>query len=102
MVEMYFSQQWLEDHIRDLAYAKINTLHLHLSDNQGFNIQSDSHPEVVSATAYSKDQMNSLIQLAAQYHITIVPEIDFPAHSQAILAAHPELQLTNASRRDSQ
>jgi len=94
---MYFSIQWLQDHIRDLAYAKINTLHLHLSDNQGFRIQSDSHPEVVSATAYSKDQMNSLILLAALYHITIVPEIDFPAHSQAILAAHPELQLTNAS-----
>jgi hexosaminidase len=95
----YFTIQWLEDHIRDLAYAKINILHLHLSDNQGFRIQSESHPEVNSATSplYTKDQMNSLIQLAAQYHITIIPEIEFPAHAQAILAAHPELQLTNAS-----
>src|ERR1022692_4023831 len=68
------------------AYAKINILHLHLSDNQGFRIQSTSHPEVNSATfpLYTRDQMNSLIQLAAQYHITIVPEIEFPAHAQAI------------------
>ena len=95
----YFTMQWLEDHIRDLAYAKINILHLHLSDNQGFRIQSTSHPEVNSATfpLYTRDQMNSLIQLAAQYHITIVPEIEFPAHAQAILALHPELRLTNAS-----
>ena len=95
----YFTMQWLEDHIREMAYAKINILHLHLSDNQGFRIQSASHPEVNSATSpvYSKNEMNSLIQLAAQYHITIVPEIEFPAHARAILAAHPELQLTNSS-----
>ena len=95
----YFSMQWLEDHIRDLAYAKINILHLHLSDNEGFRIQSTSHPEVNSTTSplYTKDQMNSLIHLAAQYHITIIPEIEFPAHAQAILAAHPELRLATAS-----
>jgi hexosaminidase len=95
----FFTIQWLEDHIRDLAFAKINTLHLHLSDNEGFRIQSTSHPEVNSGTSpiYTKDQISSLIQLAAQYHITIIPEIEFPAHAQAMLAAHPELQLTNAA-----
>ncbi len=95
----YFTIQWLEDHIRDLAFIKINFLHLHLSDNQGFRIQSTSHPEVNSTTSpiYTKDQISSLIQLAAQYHITIIPEIEFPAHAQALLAAHPELQITNAA-----
>jgi hexosaminidase len=95
----FFTIQWLEDHIRDLAFAKINLLHLHLSDDQGFRIQSTSHPELNSGTSpiYSKAEISSLIQLAAQYHITIIPEIDVPSHSQAILAAHPELRLTNAA-----
>ncbi|HEY1206304.1 MAG: beta-N-acetylhexosaminidase [Bryobacteraceae bacterium] len=95
----FFTLLWLEDHIRDLAFTKINILHLHLSDNQGFRIESASHPELNGTTSpiYSKSQMTSLIQLAAQYHITIIPKIEFPAHAQAILTAHPELRLANGA-----
>ncbi|HEX3641696.1 MAG TPA: beta-N-acetylhexosaminidase, partial [Ktedonobacteraceae bacterium] len=40
----YYSVPWLENHIRDLAYLKMNYLHLHFSDNLGFRLQSSSHP----------------------------------------------------------
>lgn len=97
MVDMgrkYFSIHWLEQHIRELAYLKYNYFHFHLSDNYGFRLESERHPEIVSPEHYSKAEIRSLIELASKYHITIVPEIDMPSHMDTILAAHPELQLT--------
>jgi hexosaminidase len=98
MVDMgrkYFTVGWLENHIRDLAYLKYNYFHFHLSDNYGFRLESERHPEIVSPDYYTKEQMYSLIALARRYHITIVPEIDMPGHMDTILAHHPELQLVN-------
>jgi hexosaminidase len=95
----YFSLAWLQNHIRELAYLKYNFLHLHLSDNDGFRLESERHPEMVSPQHYTKEQMRSLVELARRYQITIVPEIDMPAHMEAILAAHPDLQLVSATGR---
>jgi hexosaminidase len=92
----HFTVRWLERHVRELAYLKLNYLHLHLSDNQGFRVASDSHPEVVSNPHISKAQLKSLIALATRHHVTVVPEIDMPGHMEAALKAHPELQLRNA------
>ncbi len=89
----YFSVAFLQRHIKDLAYLKLNYLHLHLSDNQGFRLESSSHPEITSAQHYSKTEMADLIALANAHHVMIVPEIDVPAHSAAILAPHPDLAL---------
>ena len=47
----YFSPAWIKREIDRLAHLKLNQLHLHFSDNEGFRIQSESHPEVVSARA---------------------------------------------------
>jgi len=93
--DMYFSLQWLENHIRDLSYLKLNTLHLHLTDIYGFRIQSTSHPELNTGTSplYSHTDIATLVQLGQQYKINIVPEIDTPSHSAKILNAHPELEL---------
>ncbi|MBA3261960.1 MAG: family 20 glycosylhydrolase [Thermoleophilaceae bacterium] len=44
----YFSPAWIKREIRQLAYLKLNQLHLHFSDNEGFRIESESHPEAVS------------------------------------------------------
>ncbi len=97
----YFTPNWLADHIRDLAYLKMNFFHWHISDNQGFRIESTSHPEIVSAQRLTKAEVASLVNLANQYHVMIVPEIDTPAHTQAILTAHPELKLgSNADKMD--
>ena len=92
-METYYSLPFLERHIKDLAYLKLNYLHLHLSDNQEFRLESSSHPEIVASQFYSKAEMTDLIELAREYHVMIVPEIDVPAHSQAMLAPHPDLAL---------
>ncbi|OJF10562.1 family 20 glycosylhydrolase [Couchioplanes caeruleus] len=93
----FFTAQWLRNHVKDLAYLKLNYLHLHFSDNLGFRIESSSHPEIVSAQRLTKRELADLISLAAQYHVTIVPEIDFPGHMDTILAAHPDLKLVSGS-----
>ena len=92
----FFSPAWLERRIRALAGLKLNLLHLHFSDDQGFRIESDSHPEAVSSPHLTKAQVRRLIALAARHHVTIVPELDSPGHMRAALARHPELQLRNA------
>ncbi|MEV0289931.1 family 20 glycosylhydrolase [Kribbella sp. NPDC050820] len=89
----YFTPQWLRDHVKELAYLKMNYFHLHLSDNKGFRIESTSHPEIVSPEHLTKQEVRDLIALAAKYKVTIVPEIDAPGHMTPILAAHPELKL---------
>ncbi|TCO54281.1 family 20 glycosylhydrolase [Actinocrispum wychmicini] len=90
----FFTASWLADHVKELAYLKLNVLHLHLSDNLGFRIESTKHPEFVSADHLTKQQVTDLVALAARYHVTVVPEIDMPGHMDTILAAHPDLKLT--------
>ncbi|SDI36984.1 hexosaminidase [Actinokineospora alba] len=91
----YFTPQWLRDHVKELAYLKLNYFHLHLSDNKGFRIESTKHPEYVSAQHLTKQEVTDLIALAAKYKITVVPELDAPGHMDPILAAHPELKLVS-------
>jgi Glycosyl hydrolase family 20, catalytic domain/F5/8 type C domain len=93
----YFTVAWLREHIKELAYLKLNYLHLHLSDNLGFRLESATHPEVVSAQHYTKQEIADLVALAARYHVTIVPEIDMPGHMDQILASHPDLKLTSSA-----
>ncbi|WP_327718988.1 family 20 glycosylhydrolase [Streptomyces sp. NBC_00490] len=93
----HFTAGWIEDRVRELGDLKFNQLQLHFSDDQGFRIESESHPEIVSAQHLTKAQVRKIVALAAQRHITVVPEIDSPGHLGAVLAAHPELQLRNAS-----
>ncbi|MDX3119029.1 beta-N-acetylhexosaminidase [Streptomyces scabiei] len=93
----YFSPAWIEDRVRELGDLKYNQLGLHFSDDQSFRIESDSHPEIVARQHLTKAQVKKIVDLAASRHITVVPEIDSPGHLGAVLAAHPELQLRNAS-----
>ena len=92
-----FTAGWIEDRVRELGDLKFNELGLHFSDDQGFRIQSTTHPEVVSKDHLTKAQVKQIVDLAASRHITVVPEIDSPGHLGAVLAAHPDLQLRNAS-----
>ncbi|WP_457032645.1 family 20 glycosylhydrolase [Kitasatospora sp. P5_F3] len=93
----FFTVPWIEQHIKELAYLKLNYFHFHLSDTYGFRLESSTHPEIVSADHYSKQGIAALVALGQKYHVTIVPEIDTPGHMNAILAAHPELKLKNSS-----
>ncbi|MER8222343.1 glycoside hydrolase family 20 protein [Streptomyces sp. NPDC094143] len=91
-----FTAGWIEDRIRELGDLKFNELGLHFSDDQGFRIQSDTHPEVVSEQHLTKAQVRRIVDLAESRHITVVPEIDSPGHLGAVLDAHPDLQLRTA------
>ncbi|MFG3658253.1 glycoside hydrolase family 20 protein [Streptomyces sp. NPDC047706] len=92
----HFTADWIEDRVRELGDLKFNELGLHFSDDQGFRIESDSHPEVVSQQHLTKAEVRRIVQLAESRHISIVPEIDSPGHLGAVIAAHPDLQLRNA------
>ncbi|MFI1617235.1 glycoside hydrolase family 20 protein [Streptomyces lydicus] len=92
-----FTQGWIEDRLREIADLKLNQFQLHFSDDQGFRIQSDTHPEVVSADHLTKAQVRQIIQLAQSLHISVVPELDSPGHLGAVLAHHQDLLLHRAS-----
>ncbi|MGH3645688.1 MAG: beta-N-acetylhexosaminidase [Micromonosporaceae bacterium] len=84
------------------AMYKINTFHLHLSDDQGWRIVIDSWPRLatyggsleVGGTPggyYTKADYTEIIDYAAARYITVVPEIDMPGHTNAALASYAEL-----------
>jgi hexosaminidase len=93
----YYTAGWIEDRLRQMADLKLNVLGLHFSDDQGFRIESTSHPEIVSDPHLTKAQVRQIVALAGRLHITVIPEIDSPGHLGAVIAAHPSLQLRNAS-----
>lgn len=102
----YFPLATLKAVVDRMALYKLNTLHLHLSDDQGFRLELDKHPELTKAGAfrkesgrayggfYTKSQIRELIVYAERHGIIVVPEIDLPGHTRSILAAHPELSCT--------
>ncbi|MFF5483343.1 glycoside hydrolase family 20 protein [Streptomyces sp. NPDC012935] len=97
MARKYFTADWIEDRVRELGDLKYNQLGLHFSDDQGFRIESESHPEIVSQQHLTKAQVQKIVKLAQSRHIQIVPEIDSPGHLGAVIAAHPDLQLRNVN-----
>ncbi|MFF6782086.1 family 20 glycosylhydrolase [Streptomyces sp. NPDC012510] len=92
----HFTAGWIEDRVRELGDLKYNQLGLHFSDDQGFRIESASHPEVVSEQHLTKAQVRKILDLAKSRHIEVVPEIDSPGHLGAVIAGNPGLQLVNA------
>lgn len=94
-----FTQNWIEARLREIADLKLNQFQLHFSDDQGFRIQSDTHPEIVSPDHLTKAQVRQIIALARSLHISVVPELDSPGHLGAVLDHYPDLQLRNARGR---
>ncbi|MFE0275166.1 beta-N-acetylhexosaminidase [Streptomyces sp. NPDC058992] len=101
-----------------LAAHKLNTFHFHLTDDQGWRIEIRRHPRLTEVGAwrsrtkwghraselwdetphggyYTQDDIREIVAYAAERHITVVPEIDVPGHSQAAVAAYPELGNTD-------
>jgi hexosaminidase len=85
-----------------LALYKLSVLHLHLSDDQGWRIEIKSRPELARVGGsmqvgggpggfYTQDDYVEIVRYAQERYITIVPEIDMPAHINAALVSHPEL-----------
>ena len=78
-----------------MAAAKLNVLHLHLSDDQGFRFPSKAFPELIEMASdglfYSHEELKKIIAYADQRGIRVMPEIDVPGHATAILVAYPHL-----------
>lgn len=79
-----------------LALHKLNVLHLHLTDNEAWRLEIDGRPGLTVGNdgAYTRDEFRHLVAYAAERFVTIVPEVDLPGHTAAVLAAHPELGVT--------
>ncbi|MEP6480215.1 MAG: family 20 glycosylhydrolase, partial [Rhodoglobus sp.] len=98
----FFPVDAVKKYIDDLALLKLNALHLHLTDDQGWRIAIDGWPKLTEIGAstqvngggggyYTKDDYREIVAYAASRYITVVPEIDVPGHTNAVLASYPEL-----------
>lgn len=98
----FFSVADVKRYIDLLALYKFNKLHLHLSDDQGWRLEIKSWPKLATHGGstqvgggpggfYTQEQYTALVAYAQSRHITIVPEIDMPSHTNAILASYGEL-----------
>ena len=79
-----------------MEQVKLNVLHWHLSDDQGFRLQSTAFPLLTTKGAapgefYTQTEVKQIVQEAALRGIRVVPEVDMPAHVGAILLGYPEL-----------
>jgi len=103
----------LEGILDQMALHKLNVLHWHLSDDQGWRIEIKRYPELTRIGAwrtppdagkdgeparyggfYSQDDIRHIVAYAAERHITVVPELDMPGHAQAAVASYPEYGVT--------
>jgi hexosaminidase len=73
-----------------MAVFKLNVLHLHLTDDQGFRLPSRQYPRLPSAAHYSPADLEQLVRAAADRGIRVVPELDVPGHAACWLEAYPE------------
>ena len=98
----FFSVEDVKKYLDILAYYKINYLHLHLTDDQGWRIEIKSWPkltEIGGSTEvggeaggfYTQDDYKDIVAYAAERFITIVPEVDMPGHTNAASTSYPFL-----------
>lgn len=105
----FFSKDVIKQYIDLLAYYKMNVLHWHLTEDQGWRIAIDKYPKLTEIGAwrkgedgepyggfYTKEDIKEIVAYAQERHIMIVPEIELPGHSQAAIAAYPHLSCTGA------
>lgn len=105
----FFGVQEVKRLINLIAAYKINTLHLHLSDDQGWRIEIKSWPKLATYGGstqvgggkggyYTQEDYKEIVAYAQERYITIIPEIDMPGHTNAALASYPELNCDGKAR----
>ena len=117
----FFSKEEVMKLLDVMSFYKLNTLHMHLTDAGGWRIEIDKYPKLTSETAfrtesdwrkwwdgrdrkylpegtpgayggyYTKEDIREIVKHAVSKHINIIPEIEFPGHSEEVLMAYPEL-----------
>jgi len=114
-----FSVEFIKKYIDALAMLKMNTFHWHLTEDQGWRIEIKKYPKLQEIAAYrnetlighyntqpqlfdgkkyggyyTQDQIKDIVAYAGSRFVTVIPEIELPGHSQAAIAAYPELGCT--------
>ena len=100
----FLPKEYILTSIDRLAAVKMNVLHLHLTDDQGWRIEIRKYPELTRICSkfdprypgevngfYTQDDIREIVAYAAKSFIAVVPEIEMPGHSTEIFAAYPEL-----------
>ena len=119
----FFSLDFLKKQIDRMAHYKLNKFHLHLTDAAGWRLEIDAYPELTGIAAwraeelwkdwwasdrkyvaegtpgayggyYTKEEARELVRYAAERHVTVIPEIEMPGHSEEVLAVYPDLSCT--------
>lgn len=119
----FFTVEEVKEVIDIMAMHKLNVFHWHLTDDQGWRIESEKYPELVRVGSvrkrtligkdpggtydentrydetphggfYTKEQMKEIVDYAADRFITVIPEVEFPGHAVAALASYPYLGCT--------
>src|SRR5690348_9071710 len=117
----FFTKKEVEAYIDQMAKYKLNLLHLHLTDDEGWRIEIKSLPKLTEVGAwsvpgvgqfgtfpapapdakrtyggfYTQDDIKEMVQYAKERFVNIMPEIDVPGHSLAAISAYPELSCSN-------
>ena len=114
-----YSVDFIKKYIDALAMLKMNTFHWHLTEDQGWRIEIKKYPKLQEIAAYrdetlvghygdqphqfdgkkyggfyTQDEIKEIVAYAEERFVTIIPEIEMPGHSQAAIAAYPELGCT--------
>jgi hexosaminidase len=113
----FFSVEFVKKYIDLMAAYKLNNFHWHLTDDQGWRIEIKKYPRLTQIGSqraqtvignyhdrtpqqydntpyggyYTQDEIREVVKYAADRYINIIPEIEMPGHSEAALAAYPEL-----------
>lgn len=116
----FFDKEFVKKQLRMMASLKLNRLHWHLTDGAGWRIAIDRYPLLTEVAAwrcgvtwqewqaggrcycrsgepgayggfYTKDDIREVVAYAGSLHITVIPEIEMPGHSEEVLAVYPEL-----------
>lgn len=120
----FFDKEFVKKQLNAMAYFKMNRLHWHLTDGAGWRIEIKKYPRLTSFAAwrpfdklndwwvggrtfceqddpravggyYTQDDIREVVAYAADRHITIIPEIEMPGHSEEVLATYPELSCSS-------
>ncbi len=88
----FFPAEEVKRIINTMSLAKLNVLHWHLADDQGWRIESKKFPRLqeVSKEYFTQDEIREVVRYAALRGVEVIPEIDLPGHTSGILAAYPE------------
>jgi len=115
----FFPADFIKKFIDVMSFYKFNTLHWHLTDDQGWRIEIKKYPKLTEIGSkrprtlighlnskphkydntpvegyYTQDEIREIVKYAQERHITIIPEIELPGHASAALAAYPYLGCT--------